>query len=99
MKQETKQLVQQTAVRIGYGLDYPVDALLDVPSVRVVGNGLVIVEGCRGLIDYVGNRITVDLGDLVAAVYGSELVMESLTRGALNITGRISSITFDKRTG
>ncbi len=97
MKRVTKQTAQETIARIGYGIDYPLDAVLDVPSIRVVGNGLAIIEGCRGLVDYVGNRITIDLGDYVASVYGSELVMENLSKGAMNITGRISSISFDKK--
>lgn len=98
MKGAAKETFQNSVVRVGYGLDYPLDAAFDLPSVRVVGDAMAIIEGCRGLVDYAVNRITIDLGRYTASIYGSGLVMENLSRGAMNITGKISSISFDKRT-
>ncbi len=97
MKHPPKEYIQDNITRIGYGLDYPLDAVFDIPSVRVVGNGMAIIEGCRGLIDYAAGRITIDLGEYSATIFGSDLVMENLAKGAMNVTGRISSVSFDRR--
>ena len=95
MNQNNQKGLRRTILNLGYGIDYPLDAAMDVPSLRIVDRSIVIVEGCKGLIDYRNDRITIDLGNYAVSVFGKELVMETLTKGSMNVIGKIMSVCFD----
>ncbi|MEG1651566.1 MAG: YabP/YqfC family sporulation protein [Oscillospiraceae bacterium] len=97
MKNSSKSAVSEKIADIAYGMDYPVDAIFDIPSVRIVGSNIAIIEGCKGLIEYSNNRISINLGAFEISLFGNELVMENLSKTVMNVTGGISSIAFDKR--
>lgn len=95
MKQKNKQSLKRSVLKIGYGIDYPLDAAMDVPSVRIIDRSIAVIEGCKGLVDYRQDRVTMDLGEHTVTFYGSDLVLETLCKGSMNITGIISSAAFD----
>ena len=58
------------------------------------GNREVIIDGCKGLLDYDENIIRVNMGKMITAFYGRGLTIKCLTSDSLVIEGFITSIEF-----
>ncbi len=97
MKKDHRHSAGRFAQGLAHQMDYPVDAFLDIPSMHFTGSSSLVVEGCRSLLEYSDTRITFDLGDFTASLFGSGLVLGNLSSTAMDVTGAISSLTFDKR--
>lgn len=64
------------------------------PSIQLLGNREVSVEGCRGVIDYYEAQIKLRLPGGYVLFRGDGLAIYSLTDTSALIKGRISSIEF-----
>ena len=84
---------------LAHRMDYPVDAFLDTPALHFTGDNELVVEGCRSLLEYGGSRITFDLGDFTVTLVGTGLALANLSGSAMNVSGRIGSVTFDRKAG
>ena len=97
MKKRLKHAAGEAVREMAHRMDYPIDAFLDIPSLHFTGMDSLVVEGCRSLLEYSDSRITFDLGDYTASLFGSGLMLGNLSGSAMNVTGAIRSLTFDKR--
>ena len=58
------------------------------------GNREIIIDGCKGVVEYGENLIKLNLGENVLTLSGSELVINSFDSGIAVINGQIGDISF-----
>ncbi|HHY46769.1 MAG TPA: sporulation protein YqfC [Firmicutes bacterium] len=80
-------------------LDIPVDVVLDLPRLVLLGNLQVLIENHRGIIEYTGERIRVSLPSGELRVEGSGLVLRRISLDEMLIEGEIGSIAFQTAGG
>ena len=54
----------------------------------------VLIEGCRGILDYSDSRIQFSVGRQAVTVIGTELTIRNMFTRVIVISGRISSIEY-----
>lgn len=97
MKQKKKHTAAHAVTKLAYGIDYPVDSLLDTPCMHITGRNDIVVEGCRGILLYTETKIALDLGKFSVTIHGREIEVKNLSKIGLSITGKISTIAYDLR--
>ncbi len=70
------------------------DILADEPKIEMLSNREIIVDGCRGVVEYGENDIRLSLGDTVMKISGDKLVITSFDGSIAIINGKISDISF-----
>ena len=63
-------------------------------SIELYGNKRVIVEGCKGVVDYNEDFLKLDLGNIILKVTGRSLVIESYIYEQIDLKGEIISVEF-----
>lgn len=78
--------------RLAEFLELPLDTVIDLPRIVVSGNQQVVIENHRGVIEYEPSviRVGTKLGEL--KITGAELVLVSVFKEELVITGKIGRI-------
>ncbi len=90
-------LNETAAAKAVRGMDYPVDAVFDVPSIRITGMFEAMAENCRGILFYSSDRLVLDMGDYTATIDGRNLVINELSSAQLSVDGEIQIICFEGR--
>lgn len=72
--------------------DLPVDVVAGLPHVEVLGDRQLYMENHRGIVSYSGEEIAVSGGGMLLRVRGRDLVLVSMTEGALRIQGTLRSV-------
>ena len=60
----------------------------------VIRSGRIVTEGCRRVLDFAPQKITLDVGSTVITFYGTALRIESLNGKRLTVAGRVARIDF-----
>lgn len=73
-------------------LELPLDTVVDLPKIVISGNQQLVIENHRGVIEYEPSvvRVGTKLGELRIA--GAELILVSVFKEELVITGKIGQI-------
>ena len=66
----------------------------DEPRIEMTGNREIIIDGCKGVVEYTENNIRISLGDNVVSLSGDDLVIQSFDNSVIIINGQISDIDF-----
>lgn len=66
-------------------------------QIQIIDNKEVFFEGCKGILGYTENEITVKLSRINVVVTGNSLIMENYNSGGLTIRGVLHSIEFVTR--
>ncbi len=66
---------------------------------QIIGNREVLVDGCRGVVDYFDDRITLKTVDGTVTFFGTSLSVDEYYDGKLKIKGRLQNIEFSSRKG
>lgn len=72
--------------------DLPVDVVAGLPHVEVLGNRQLYMENHRGIVAYSSEEIAISGGGILLRVRGRDLVLVSMTGGALRIQGTLQSV-------
>ena len=56
--------------------------------------GRIVTDGCRRVLDFAPQKITLDVGSTVITFYGTALRIESLNGKRLTVAGRVARIDF-----
>lgn len=64
------------------------------PKIEISGNREVIIDGCKGVVEYGEDSIKLNLGEVVLTLAGNGLVINSFDSSIAVITGQISDISF-----
>ncbi len=70
------------------------EALSNEPKIEMLGNREIIVDGCKGVVEYGENLIKLNTGEYVLSILGDELVIKSFDGSVAVIGGKIAEITF-----
>lgn len=66
----------------------------DEPRIEMTGNHEIIIDGCKGVVEYTENNIRISLGESVMSISGDSLVIQSFDNDVVIINGQISDIDF-----
>lgn len=80
--------------RVGDELDFPAGAMPGTAHIEISGNREVIVEGCKGVLEYDEKTIRLNTGKLILRLEGSELTISALQAEQAIIRGNILSLDF-----
>ena len=67
---------------------------VDEPKIEMLGNREMIVDGCKGVVEYGEMLIKLSLGENVLSLSGDNLVIKSFDSSVAVITGQICGISF-----
>lgn len=82
--------------RIGEKLDIPREGLPGGFSVFLVGEGEAVVRGCRKILCYEANLISLSVGRKILMIRGSDLFCSTYGEGAVTVVGRIAGISLEE---
>lgn len=75
-------------------LQIPIGAMFNMPHFEMNGNREVIIEGCKGILEYDENIIKINTGKIISQFIGRNLSIKGLGPNDLIVTGFITSIEF-----
>ncbi|MBR5203022.1 MAG: YabP/YqfC family sporulation protein [Clostridia bacterium] len=70
------------------------DLHLNEAKIEMLSNREIIVDGCKGIVEYGENFIKINIGELTLDVVGLDLVIESFDGGVAIIRGKFTEINF-----
>ena len=70
------------------------DIFYDEPRIEMLGNREIIVDGCKGVVEYDETTIRLSLGECVLSLCGDDMVIKSFDSEVAVICGRICGISF-----
>ncbi len=76
-------------------LDLPEILSPSVPHIEMQGNQEIIIDGCRGILEYDEDRIKLNAGSLVLSFGGSGLVIKTYSENQTVLTGEVMQISFE----
>ena len=74
----------------------PPPSFYKLPDFQLHG-GYILTDGCRRVLDFGPDKISLDMGNFIVTFYGTELRIESLSGKRLILAGRLSSIVFQNK--
>lgn len=83
--------------RIAGAVDLQDEAMPGQPIVELFGDGRLLIEHHRGVTEYGRERICVRVGYGHLCICGCKMELARMTEAQLVITGRIDSVTLDRR--
>ena len=66
----------------------------DEPRIEMTGNREIVIDGCKGVVEYTENNIRLSLGESVMSLSGDSLLIQSFDNDVVIISGQISDIDF-----
>lgn len=93
IKEENKLLtkIDKTVERV---LQLPPTICTGEPTIELFGNKQLIMDGCKGIMEYDEGYIKISGGRYAVIVTGQSLVLKNLTDLSCTITGTIDSVGF-----
>ena len=83
--------------RFGEKLDIPREALPGGFGLSMSGQNELTVRGCRRILSYGADCISLSLGRVVLSVRGTELLCTVFEAGSVTVQGQICQIGFEER--
>ena len=85
--------------RFGARLDIPREALPGSFGMTLSGQNELVVRGCKRILSYEKEAISLALGKTALTISGEELFCSAFGAGCVTITGRIVSLSFGEGKG
>ena len=76
-------------------LDLPEILSPGVPHIEMQGNREIIIDGCRGILEYDEDRIKLNAGSLVITFQGSGLVIKTYSENQTVLAGEVVGLAFE----
>lgn len=70
------------------------DLLLNEAKIEMLANREIIIDGCKGVVEYGDNLIKLNIGELTLGIAGDDMIIESFDSGIAVIRGRFAEINF-----
>lgn len=70
------------------------EVFADGPRIEMTGNREIIIDGCKGVVEYTENNIRLSLGENVLSLSGGNLIIQSFDNDVVIINGQISDVDF-----
>ncbi len=78
-------------------LDIPMETMLDVPRLTILGTERVLVENHKGIYEYFPNFARLQTGSGMLRVVGENLSIEELSAERLLVSGKIVSVEYENK--
>lgn len=75
--------------------DIPLEGIASVPTVQIVGNNIVSVDGCMGIKKYETDEIVILTKNYLLKFTGCSLSMLTFSEGRISIRGTIMSYSIE----
>ena len=85
---------EQVGRRVERVMDFPAGTLAKATLMEIEGNRRVVVVGCRGILTYAEDSISLRTPEGILTFYGQELEMNSFTADGATVVGRLQRIEF-----
>lgn len=92
-KQQQKASLKEKFVDM---LELPKEIVLNIPKITIVGNGDMMIENYKNLIEYENTRIKINTGAGVVKISGAKLLIKEITSEDVIICGDINGLEFNK---
>lgn len=76
------------------GTGLPQSAFDGYAQIDLISNTRAIIDGCKGIIEYSEEKISLNLGNVCAEFCGAELNMNAFEDEQVVLNGRFSTINF-----
>lgn len=80
--------------KVSNAFELPKDIVLDVSKIIIIGTGQITVENHKGLIEYGGELIRINIGNGIMKLCGRKLSIKNIVQEEITITGEITNIEF-----
>ena len=75
--------------------DIPLEEISSVPTVQIIGNTILSIDGCVGIKKYENDEIIIRAKEYLLKISGSSLSMLTFSHGRVNIRGEILSYSIE----
>ena len=75
-------------------LEIPIDLVLDLPKVTIIGRNEINLENHRGIIEYLPNRLRINLSRGFIEIVGTDLEIKALMADEISISGLVHSVKY-----
>jgi sporulation protein YqfC len=75
-------------------LEIPKDLILDLPKITIIGRNEVYLENHRGIIEYLPNRLRINLTRGFLEIEGRDLEIKALMADEISIYGQVNSVRY-----
>lgn len=75
--------------------DFSVGANGSGAKIEIYSNKQAVIDGCKGVIDYTSESVTLNCGNGTVLFLGSDFSISSYLENGLVLTGNISSLEFN----
>jgi len=83
--------------RITTTFELPRDIMLDLPSMRMMGDEELIMSNHKGIAEYTKEQVRIKTGMGMVRVAGRGLMIKEINRDEIIVVGRIEAVTFRDR--
>lgn len=75
-------------------LALPKEIVLDLPKITMLGNGQIVIENYKGIIEYDSEKIRINTAMGLIKIFGQNLEINTVTNEEILITGKVSNVEF-----
>lgn len=80
--------------KISRSLNLPQDTIMDIPSIRIIGNNQIAIENHKGIIEYTNSLLRLKSKSGIIKITGSELKIMEISEEEISVNGIINSVGF-----
>ena len=91
---EIKKLPADVLQKTIRALELPPDVVASMAHFEMSGNREIVVDGCRGVIEYSKDVIKLNVGKLTVRFVGRELELRNLRKDSAIINGYVTAVEF-----
>ncbi|MEG6572493.1 YabP/YqfC family sporulation protein [[Clostridium] cellulosi] len=82
------------AIKAARAVELPIDFVAGMVHLDFSGNREVVVEGCRGVLEYDENIVCIDTGKMKVRFLGRDLAIRNYIDKSITVSGFINSVEF-----
>lgn len=86
--------IKRSGKKLVCAMQIPIASVLDLTHFELNGNKEVVVDGCKGILEYDENIVRLSTGKMITKFLGRHLNIKCLTPDSLVIEGVITNIEF-----
>lgn len=76
-------------------LDFPKDAILNIPKTVITGDCEILVENYKGIAEYTTQSVRLGTGSGIICITGEKLLIKSISTDDIILSGIIKSVEFE----
>ena len=80
--------------KVTEALELPKEIVLNLPKITMLGNGDLIVENYKGIIEYSEEKIRINTLSGTVRISGAGLIIKEITSEDMMVKGEIKSLEF-----